>query len=79
MDLTPTPKIGPRGPKKVQKGSKLGRMKNKDRAVIPKPKLIVYIDRFQNLFELQPKPKIAPKGLKEGKQFPKWGQIKIIR
>ena len=53
-------------------------MKTKDWVVIPKPKLIVYIDRFQNLFRPKPKPKIAPKGLKRAK-MPKWGQTKIIR
>ena len=36
--------------KKVQKSPKWGRMKTKDSFVIPKPKLIVYIDRFPDLF-----------------------------
>ena len=44
------PKNSPKWPKKVQKDPKLGRRKKKDRAVIPKPKLIVYIDRFEKSF-----------------------------
>ena len=42
-------------------------MKTTDRVVISKPKLIVYIDRFQKNFGPEPKPKIAPKGFKRAK------------
>ena len=47
------PKNSPKGPKKVQKCLKWGRIKTKNRVVIPKPKLIVYIDRFHKSFWTQ--------------------------
>ena len=54
-----------------------------DRAVLPKPKLIDYISRFQKMFlNLTPTPniapkdkKIGPKGPKKCKRGPKCGQI----
>ena len=53
LNLTPTPKIvlkdkktSPEWPKKVQKRPKMWpNLKQKVSAVLPKPKLIVYIDR----------------------------------
>ena len=58
LNLTLTPKIAPKGPKnspkgpkKVQKRPKMWpNLKQKVRAVLPKPKLIVYIGRFQKSF-----------------------------
>ena len=58
LNLTPTPKIAPKdkkkspeGPKKVQKRPKMWpNLKQKVRAVLPKPKLIVYIGRSQKSF-----------------------------
>ena len=72
LNLTPTPKIAPKGPKiapkgpkKVQKRPKMWpNFKQKVRAVLPKPKLIVYIDRFQKGFEPDPNHKKCPKGAK---------------
>ena len=73
LKLTSTPKIAPMGKKKtsrrVQKVQNRPKMwpnlKQKVRAVLPKPKLIVYIGRLQNVFEPDPDPKIAPKGQKK--------------
>ena len=58
LNLIPTPKIAPKnqkvapkGPKKVQKRQKMWpNLKQKVRAVLPKPKLIDYISRFQKCF-----------------------------
>ena len=50
FDLTPPPKKSSKGHRKIQKSPKWDRMKTKDRAAFPKPKLIVYIDRFQKSF-----------------------------
>ena len=47
MNLTPTPIIGPKGTKSGKKAPNLAESKQKDRAVLPKPKLIDYIFRFQ--------------------------------
>ena len=45
------PKNSPKGPKKVQKRPKMWpNLKQKVRAVLPKPKLIVYIGRSQKRF-----------------------------
>ena len=89
LNLTPTPKIAPKnspkepkknpkGPKKVQKRSQMWEnYKQKDRAVLPKPKLIVYFGRSQKKFlNLTPTPKIAPKGPKSAQKSPKFGQSK---
>ena len=64
LSLTQTPKIAPKdqkiaskGPKKVQNRPKMGpNLKQKVRAVPPKPKLIVYIDRSQKSFRTGPQP-----------------------
>ena len=65
MSLTQTPKIAPKGPKRAKKApQKKPDKKQKDRAVYPKPKLIVYISRSQNFFEPDSNPKIAPKAKK---------------
>ena len=51
--------------------------KQKDRAVLPKPKLIVYIGRSQTKFlNLTQTPKTAPKGSKKGPKDPNCGQNK---
>ena len=58
LNLTPTPKIAPKDkkidpkgqqivPKGPKRGPKYGRIKAKDRAVLPKPKLIVCIGMLQ--------------------------------
>ena len=47
----PNPKNSPEEPKKCKKAPKFGRMKNKkDRAVLPKQKLTVYVSRFKKYF-----------------------------
>ena len=63
--LTSTPKIAPTDKKNTPKGSKSEKrpkiwpnLKQKDRAVLPKQKLIVYISRFQKCFWTWPRPKI---------------------
>ena len=70
--LTSTPKIAPTGKKNTPKGSKSEKrlkiwpnLKQKDRAVLPKLELIVYISRFKNVFEPDLDPKNSPNGLKE--------------
>ena len=45
--------------------------KQKDRAVFPKPKLIVSIGRFQNVFEPDPDHKNGPEGQKNSPEGPK--------
>ena len=58
VNLKPTPKIAPTGqkklPRKAQKVQKWPQIwltsKQKDRAVLPKPKLIVNIGRLQKMF-----------------------------
>ena len=68
-----------KGQKKTQRareGPKIRRnQKQKDRAVLPKPKLIVYIDRSQKLFlNLIPIPKLAlkdPKSVKKAQNLTK--------
>ena len=47
LNLTPTPKIAPNGLKSAKKVPNLAELKQKDRAVLPKPKFIVYINRSQ--------------------------------
>ena len=66
MNLTPTPKNSPERSQQGKKGPKFGRIKNKkDRAVLPKPKLIDFIGKFQKLvLNLTPPPIIVSKGHK---------------
>ena len=70
MSLTQTPKIAPKGPERAKKKPKKPDKKQKDRAVHPKPKFIVYISRSQTFFEPDPNPKTAPKGPKRAKKAP---------
>ena len=70
MSLTQTPKIAPKGPERAKKNPKKPDKKQKDRAVHPKPKFIVYISRSQTFFEPDPNPKTAPKGPKRAKKAP---------
>ena len=86
LTLTPKnspkgPKNSPKGPKKVQKRPKMWpNLKQKVRAVLPKPKLIVYIGRSPKKFlSLSPTPKIALKDPKNEKKGPKFVQIKTKR
>ena len=80
LNLTPTPKIAPmgqkiapKGPKKCKRGTKCGRLKQKDRAVLPKPNLIVYLGRSQKRFlNLTSTPKKVPKGPKSAKRPKIW-------
>ena len=58
LSLTSTPKIAQTGKKIIPQGSKSEKrpkiwlnLKQKDRVVLPKQKLIVYISRFQKFFE----------------------------
>ena len=67
-NLIPTSKIAPKnqkvahkGPKKVQKRQKMWpNSKQKVRAVLPKPKLIVYIGRSKKSFRTWPQPEKKP-------------------
>ena len=54
----------------------MGPNEKKDRAVIPKPKLIVYIDRFQKSFLTPSHVKIAPQGLKRAENTPNGAKSK---
>ena len=65
MNLTPTPKIAPKSPKSAKRPKIWPNEKQKDRAVLPKQKLIVYIFRFQNVFEPDLEPKNSPNGQKK--------------
>ena len=66
----PNPKNSSKGTRKGKKNPKKPDKKQKDRAVHPKPKLIVYISRSQTFFEPDPNPKTAPKGSKRAKKAP---------
>ena len=70
MNLTQTPKIVQKGPKKAEKVPKNRDKKQKDWAVQAKPKLIVYISRSKKNFEPNPNPKTTPKGPKRAKKAP---------
>ena len=45
--IDPSPKNSPTWPKKDQKGQNWDKIKKKDRAIIPKPKLTVYMSMSQ--------------------------------
>ena len=56
-NLTPTPKIAPedqkialKGPKSANEAQNMANSKQKDRALLPKQRFIVYISRFQKCF-----------------------------
>ena len=51
----------------------------KDMAVLPKPKLIVYIGRSQKVFKLTSTTKIAPKDPKNAKRDPNVAELKTNR
>ena len=66
MELTPTPKIAPKSPKSAKRPKIWRNEKQKDRAVLPKQKLIVFISRLHKFsFETDLTPKIAQKGKKK--------------
>ena len=48
--MTPTQKIFPKGPKSEKRPQIWPILKQNDRAVLPKTKLIVYMDWFQKCF-----------------------------
>ena len=50
MNLNPTPKIAPKDPKSVKRPKIWPKLKQKDMAILPKQKLIVYISKFQKCF-----------------------------
>ena len=76
MNLTPTPKKSPKGPKEVQKRPQMWpELKHKVMAVLPKPKLIVYIGRSQKVFEPDPSPKNSPEESKKYKKGLEFGRI----
>ena len=58
---------GPKRMKKVKNGANL-KIKN-DRAVLTKPKVIVYISRSKKMLKLTPVSKIAPKAQKGRKRL----------
>ena len=81
LNLTSTPKIAQKGPKKkpprAQKSPKeapnMDVLKTKDRAVLSKPKLIVYIGLLEKKFlNLTPTQKIVLKGQKRAKRPQLW-------
>ena len=49
------PKIAPKGPKRAKRPQIWRKWKQKDRAVLPKPKLIDYISRFQKCIWASPR------------------------
>ena len=61
--------------KKVKNGANL-KIKN-DRAVLTKPKVIVYISRSKKMLKLTPVSKIAPKGPKRAKKAPNGAKSKM--
>ena len=63
--MTSPPKIAPKGPKSAKKPKIWPNLKQKDMAVLPKQKLIVYISKFQNVFEPDFDPKNCPIGPKK--------------
>ena len=65
MNLTPTPKIAPKSPKSAKRPKIWPNEKQKDRAVLPKQKLIVYISRFQKYFLTWPWPQKQPQQAKK--------------
>ena len=50
LNLTPAPKIAPKSPKSAKRHKIWPNEKQKDRAVLPKQKVIVYIYKFQKCF-----------------------------
>ena len=83
LNPTLTPKIAPKdqkiarkGPKKCKRGPKCGQIKQKDRAVLPKPKLIVYIGRSQKCFWTWKQPKKLPWRTQKVQNSPNFGRIK---
>ena len=64
LNLTLTPKVAQKDQKIAQKGPKKCKMwsnlRQKVRAVLPKPKLIVYIGRSQKNFRTRPQPEKKP-------------------
>ena len=73
-------KMAPKDPKKVQKRPKMllnqkkeKKKKRKDRAVLHKPKLIVYIGRSQKKgFEPDPKSKNSSERVQKVPKWPQW-------
>ena len=62
-------KIAPKSPKKVKTGAIRAVLETKDNAVLPKPKLVVYISRAQKkILILTPAPKLALYGPKNAKR-----------
>ena len=85
FDPDPTPKIAPKGQKIPQKATQksakevpnVAELKQKDRAVLQKPKLIVYIGGSpRKFFEPNPNHKNSPEGPKKCRKDPKFGRIK---
>ena len=66
-----------KGPKRAKKGPKWGGIKIKDKAVLPKPKFIFYINRSKNVVEPDPNLKNSLKVPKRAKR-PKMGSNKKI-
>ena len=67
----PNPKNSSKGTRKgKKKPQKKPDKKQKDRAVHPKPKLIVYTSRSQQFFEPDPNLKTAPNGPTRAKKAP---------
>ena len=68
-----------KGPKKCKRVPKCCRIKLKYRAVLSKPKSIIYIGRYKNVFESEPNPKNIPKGPKKCKNAPILAKFKTKR
>ena len=71
LSLTPTPKIAPKSPKRAKRPKIWPNEKHKDRAVLPKQKLIVYISRFQKYVLSDLDPKNSPKKSKKAQNLAK--------
>ena len=75
----PNPKNSPEGPNKAKKMPQKGvDEKSKDRSVLSKPKLILYIWRPWKVFEPDPNQKIAPKDQNRKKQKDKQAAITCL-
>ena len=66
------PDPNPKRSQQCKKVLKFSQIKKKDRAILPKPKLIDFIVSFQKLFlNMILTPKISPKGPKNSAKGPK--------
>ena len=79
LNLTSTPKIAPKGPKRAKKAPNLAKVKAKNRALLPKPKEIVYVSRLGNFFEHDPNPKNCPVSPTKSQKNPNGTELRMKR